>query len=97
MVALTDEQMDECMLAVFSALFVEFEGSEAVSPDDVRRALWPKGVPKVAEVVARHCCLALIGVADFKPEIFEQIGQVLFIQIAERQAQLEQLQERERE
>lgn len=56
-----EQQLNEAMLCVFSALFADMQDDAAVSGDDVRRAMWPKGVPKFAEVIARNCCLALAG------------------------------------
>jgi hypothetical protein len=95
--ALSDADLDAAMLCVFSALFVEFSEGGSVTADDVRRAMWPKGVPKVAEVVARHCCLALTGMLDAQPETFEQIGQTLYMQITERVNEQSETTEREGE
>lgn len=95
--AITDETMDEAMLCVFSALFAEFEEASTVDPNDVRRAMWPKGVPKVAELIARHCVLTIVGATGADAAIFERIGQALFIQITERQNAADSESERERE
>lgn len=77
-----ERQLNEAMLCVMSALFVDMtEGSE-VSGDEVRRAMWPKGVPKIAEVIARNCLLAVVGAANVDPQVFEQVGAVLFLELA---------------
>lgn len=77
-----ERTLNEAMLCVMSALFVDMtEGSE-VSGDEVRRAMWPKGVPKVAEVVARNCLLAVVGTLNADPSVFEQVGAVLYMELA---------------
>src|SRR5438477_123386 len=48
-----ERTLNEAMLCVMSALFVDMSDEAGVSGDEVRRAMWPKGVPKIAEVVAR--------------------------------------------
>lgn len=77
-----ERQLSEAMLCVMSALFVDMtEGSE-MSGDEVRRAMWPKGVPKIAEVIARNCLLAVVGAASIDPSVFEQVGAVLYMELA---------------
>lgn len=80
-----ERRLNEAMLCVMSALFVDMtEGSE-MSGDEVRRAMWPKGVPKIAEVVARNCLLAVVGAAGVDPSVFEQVGAVLYMELAQNE------------
>lgn len=82
--AKADEHLNEAMLCVFSALFADMQEESELTGDEVRRAMWPKGVPKFAEVLAQNCCLALVGAAGLQPDIFERIGQALWFEIAEQ-------------